>query len=113
MIAGPASEGDALELTQRLVLRPARGYGERKDEYLVRLRRIEGQVRGLERMVEEDQYCPSIVTQVAAATRALQEVAVGLLDDHIRRCAMVAAKGSGSDYFFDEVARTIRQVVRL
>ncbi len=113
MSAGPASESDAFEPSHSLVLRPARGYGERKDEHLVRLRRIEGQVRGLERMVEEGQYCPSIVTQVAAATRALQEVAVGLLDDHIRRCATAASKGSAAEYAFDEVARTIRQVVRL
>ncbi len=113
-MSGPATlEGGAFGRPERLALRPGRGYAERKDEYLVRLRRIEGQVRGLERMVDEDQYCPNIVTQVAAATRALQEVAVGLLDDHIRSCAVAATKGSAANQAFDEVARTIRQVVRL
>jgi CsoR family transcriptional regulator, copper-sensing transcriptional repressor len=63
-----------------------RGYYEDKAEILARLKRIEGQVRGLQRMVEEDQYCIDILTQVSAATTALKKVAVGLLDDHIRHC---------------------------
>lgn len=63
-----------------------RGYYEDKGEVLARLKRIEGQVRGLQRMVEEDQYCIDILTQITAATTALKKVAVGLLDDHIRHC---------------------------
>ena len=63
-----------------------RGYYEGKDDVLTRLRRIEGQVRGLQRMVEEDAYCIDILTQVTAATNALKKVAIGLLDDHIRHC---------------------------
>ena len=63
-----------------------RGYYENKDDVLGRLRRIEGQVRGLQRMVEADEYCIDILTQITAASNALKKVAVGLLDDHIRHC---------------------------
>ena len=63
-----------------------RGYYASKDEMLGRLRRIEGQVRGLQRMVEGDEYCIDILTQITAASNALKKVAVGLLDDHIRHC---------------------------
>lgn len=63
-----------------------RGYYEGKDDVLARLRRIEGQVRGLQRMVENDEYCIDILTQITAASNALKKVAVGLLDDHIRHC---------------------------
>ena len=63
-----------------------RGYYEGKDDVLARLRRIEGQVRGLQRMVDNDEYCIDILTQVTAATNALKKVAVGLLEDHIRHC---------------------------
>ena len=63
-----------------------RGYYGDKDDLLARLRRIEGQVRGLQRMVENDEYCIDILTQITAASNALKKVAVGLLDDHIRHC---------------------------
>ena len=70
------------------------GYTQDKDKYLNRLRRIEGQVRGLEKMVEEDKYCIDILTQVAAATSALQSVALGLLEDHLGHCvAQPTAEG--------------------
>ncbi len=75
-----------------------RGYSMDKDTYLTRLRKIEGQVRGLERMVEQDAYCIDVLTQIAATTRALQSVALGLLDEHLRHCvmaAMVAPNGDG------------------
>ncbi len=62
------------------------GYSDNKDNYLSRLRRIEGQIRGLQRMIEEDKYCIDILTQLAAATRALQSVALGLLDEHLSHC---------------------------
>ena len=68
-----------------------RGYTMQKDDYLKRLRRIEGQVRGLQRMVADDEYCIDILTQVSAATKALQSVAVGLLDEHLRHCVAGAA----------------------
>jgi DNA-binding FrmR family transcriptional regulator len=63
-----------------------RGYYDDKDDVLARLKRIEGQVRGLQRMVEADAYCIDILTQITAASNALKKVAVGLLDDHIRHC---------------------------
>jgi DNA-binding FrmR family transcriptional regulator len=76
------------------------GYTPSKDDYLTRLRRIEGQVRGLQRMVEDDKYCIDILTQVSAATRALQSVALGLLEDHLGHCVAHAAAEGG------EVAET-------
>jgi DNA-binding FrmR family transcriptional regulator len=72
-----------------------RGYIPGKDEYLKRLRRIEGQVRGLQKMIEDDKYCIDILTQVSAATKALQSVALGLLDDHLARCVTEAAAEGG------------------
>ena len=66
------------------------GYLHRKSEYLNRLRRIEGQARGLQRMVEEEKYCIDILTQVSAMTRALQSVALGLLDEHMAHCVVDA-----------------------
>ena len=73
------------------------GYIHRKDDYLKRLRRIEGQARGLQRMVEEEQYCIDILTQVAAMTKALQSVSLGLLDDHLRHCVLDAAAAGGPE----------------
>ena len=66
-----------------------------KDDYLKRLRRIEGQVRGLQRMVEEDKYCIDILTQISAATKALQAVSLSLLDEHLSHCVVQAAKAGG------------------
>ena len=71
------------------------GYTPNKDDYLKRLRRIEGQVRGLQKMVEDDKYCIDILTQVSAATKALQSVALGLLDDHLAHCVTEAAAEGG------------------
>jgi DNA-binding FrmR family transcriptional regulator len=71
------------------------GYTQDKEQYLNRLRRIEGQVRGLQRMVEEDTYCIDILTQVSAVTRALQSVALGLLEDHLGHCVAEAAAEGG------------------
>jgi DNA-binding FrmR family transcriptional regulator len=95
--------------------RPVRGYAHGKEDYLRRLRKIEGQVRGLQRMIEADTWCPDVVIQVASVTRALQEVAVGLLSDHVGHCVLAAAHGSEEARLasLDEVASTIRQVVRL
>ena len=94
---------------------PKRGYASGRDDYLVRLRKIEGQVRGLQRMIEGDRWCPDVVTQIASTTRALQEVAVGLLNDHLHHCVMAAAKRSDAEaqIQLDEVASTVRLVVRL
>lgn len=95
--------------------RATRGYASGKADYLARLRKIEGQVRGLQKMVEADAYCPDIVVQVASATRALQEVAVGLLNDHLHQCVIAAARTSTDlgEASLAEIAATIRQVIRL
>jgi CsoR family transcriptional regulator, copper-sensing transcriptional repressor len=69
------------------------GYTQEREDYLRRLRRIEGQVRGLQRMVEDDRYCIDILTQVASVTKALQGVAMGLLDEHLRHCVADAVRG--------------------
>jgi CsoR family transcriptional regulator, copper-sensing transcriptional repressor len=74
-----------------------RGYTQDKDAYLKRLRRIEGQIRGLQRMVEEDVYCIDVLTQVSAVTRALQAVALGLLEDHLGHCVTQAVAEGGPD----------------
>jgi len=71
------------------------GYTAQKDNHLKRLRRIEGQVRGLQRMVEEDKYCIDILTQVSAATRALQSFSLELLDEHLAHCVVEAAQKGG------------------
>ena len=73
------------------------GYIHRKDEYLARLRRIEGQARGLQRMVEEDAYCIDILTQVSASTKALRAVSLLLLEDHISHCVVDAAAAGGDE----------------
>ncbi len=95
--------------------RPVRGYASGKDDYLRRLRKIEGQVRGVQKMIEADTWCPDVVTQVGSVTRALQEVAVGLLSDHLGHCVLAATRDCGEARLagLDEVASTIRQVVRL
>jgi CsoR family transcriptional regulator, copper-sensing transcriptional repressor len=80
------------------------GYSQNKDDYLNRLRRIEGQVRGLQRMIEEDQYCIDILTQVAAATKALQAVALGLLEEHLGHCVAQAVAEGG-----DTVSAKVRE----
>jgi CsoR family transcriptional regulator, copper-sensing transcriptional repressor len=71
------------------------GYTPDKEDYLRRLRRIEGQVRGLQKMVDDDQYCVDILTQVSAATKALQAVALGLVEDHLGHCVTQAAAEGG------------------
>ncbi len=73
------------------------GYIQSKDAQLRRLRRVEGQVRGLQRLVESDTYCMDILTQVAAATKALEAVALGLLEDHLRHCLTEAANDPEAD----------------
>ena len=68
-----------------------RGYTINRDDYLTRLRRIEGQVRGLQRMIQADEYCIDVLTQLSSVTAALQSVALGLVDEHLRHCVMQAA----------------------
>jgi DNA-binding FrmR family transcriptional regulator len=92
-----------------------RGYTIKKDEYQKRLRRIEGQVRGLQRMIEEDTYCIDVLTQVSAVTKALQSVAVGLLDEHVRHCVKEAALGGDeerTDAIITEAVQAIDRLVK-
>jgi len=74
-----------------------RGYSSDKDVYLRRLRRIEGQIRGLQAMVDEDRYCIDVLTQISAVNRALQEVALGLLDGHLGHCVKQAIESGGPE----------------
>ena len=71
------------------------GYDDNKEQLLKRLRRAEGQVRGIHRMIEEDTYCIDVLTQVSAATKALESVALALLDDHLSHCVAEAAREGG------------------
>ena len=91
-----------------------RGYTQDKDAYLRRLRRIEGQVRGLQRMVAEDVYCVDVLTQVSAVTRALQAVALGLLEDHLGHCVTqaIADGGPDADEKVREAAAAVSRLVR-
>ncbi len=90
------------------------GYTEHKDQYLKRLRRVEGQVRGIAKMVEDDQYCIDVLTQVSAATRALQSVALGLMEEHLGGCVVDAARvgGPAADAKVKEAADAIARLVR-
>ncbi|MBV8950006.1 MAG: metal-sensitive transcriptional regulator [Actinobacteria bacterium] len=90
------------------------GYSDRKDAVRKRLRRIEGQVRGLQRMIEDDAYCIDVLDQVAAATKALQAVAIQLLDDHLSHCVAdaVSTGGPAADAKVAEASAAIARLVR-
>ena len=92
----------------------AQGYDDDREAIQKRLRRIEGQVRGLQRMVEEDRYCIDVLEQVAAATRALQSVALALLDDHMAHCVAEAVTAGGEDAAgkLQEASAAIARLVR-
>ena len=90
-----------------------RGYTANKEAVQKRLRRIEGQVRGVQRMVEEDQYCIDVLTQISAASKALQSVALSLLDEHLGHCVADAVKdGSDADAKLKEANEAIARLVR-
>jgi CsoR family transcriptional regulator, copper-sensing transcriptional repressor len=89
------------------------GYTHDKDSYLRRLRRIEGQVRGLQRMIDEDKYCIDILTQVSAATRALQSVALGLLEEHLSHCVTQAMAEDGEEGAADKIREASDAIARL
>ena len=91
---------------------PTRGYTASKDQLLKRLRRIEGQVRGIERMVEDDRYCIDVLTQISAAQAALDKVALGLLDGHARHCVVGGpeeAQGERTEELMAAVGRLLRR----
>jgi CsoR family transcriptional regulator, copper-sensing transcriptional repressor len=93
----------------------APGYSDHKADHLARLNKIEGQISGISRMVTDDRYCIDVLTQISAATRALQEVALGLLDDHVRGCVTHAAgtDPAHAEEKFDELTDTLRRALRL
>ena len=90
------------------------GYEMSKDQLLARLRRVEGQIRGLQQMVEDDRYCVDVLTQISAVTKALQSVAVGLLDDHLRHCLTdaIAAGGREADHKLTEATAAIERLLK-
>jgi DNA-binding FrmR family transcriptional regulator len=90
------------------------GYAGDKEQIIKRLKRAEGQVRGLQRMVEDDTYCIDILTQVSAATKALETVALQLLDDHLAHCVAEASREGGAvaDQKIREASAAIARLVR-
>ncbi len=90
------------------------GYTQDKDAYLKRMRRIEGQVRGIAKMIENDDYCIDVLTQVSAATKALEAVALGLLDEHLKHCVTQAAAEGGAvaDQKIAEASAAIARLVK-
>lgn len=92
--------------------RVVHGYSPDKATYIMRLKRIEGQVRGLQRMIDEDTYCIDVLTQVSAVTKALQGVAVGLVEQHVRHCVANAATND-PDQLDDMVGEATKAIARL
>ena len=90
-----------------------RGYTMDKDDYLKRLRRVEGQVRGLQRMVEDDTYCIDVLTQLSAVTKALQSVGIGLLEQHVNHCVVDAALNEDPEAAKAKVQEATRAIERL
>ena len=90
------------------------GYADSKDAHLKRMRRIEGQVRGISKMIESDKYCIDILTQVSAVNKALEAVALGLLDEHLKHCVADAAAEGGpvADEKIEEASAAIARLVR-
>jgi len=93
---------------------PTHGYTADKDAYGKRLRRVEGQIRGIARMVDDNAYCIDVLTQISAATKALQAVALGLLEDHLNHCVRQAVEhgGSEADAKVQEAAAAIARLVK-
>lgn len=90
------------------------GYSITKEDYIKRLRRIEGQVRGLQRMIDEDTYCIDVLTQISSTTKALQKVGLGLMDEHLHHCvkAAVAESDEAGDAKLDEAMTAIARLMK-
>jgi DNA-binding FrmR family transcriptional regulator len=123
MDAMTTTEADATAAPSEPAIEPAiepaqepvtHGYHHQKDEHVKRLRRIEGQIRGLQRMVDEDVYCIDILTQVSASTKALQSFALQLLEEHLRHCVADAAVKGGEeiDAKVEEATKAIARLLR-
>jgi CsoR family transcriptional regulator, copper-sensing transcriptional repressor len=91
---------------------PNRGYTATKDQLLTRLKRIQGQVGGVGRMVEEDRYCIDVITQISAVQAALDKVALGLLDDHARHCVVGGEAGGEPQELTDELMAAVGRLMR-
>ena len=91
---------------------PVRGYTASKEQLLARLRRVEGQVRGIERMVDEDRYCIDVLTQISAIQAALDKVALGLLDGHARHCMREGAETGRAEEMADEMMGAVGRLMR-
>ncbi len=91
---------------------PTRGYTASKDQLLARLSRVEGQVRGVERMVEDDRYCIDVLTQISAVQAALDKVALGLLDDHTRTCVIGAQDPGRREERTEELMGAVGRLMR-
>ncbi|HEY7489272.1 MAG TPA: metal-sensitive transcriptional regulator [Streptosporangiaceae bacterium] len=91
---------------------PTRGYTATKDQLQTRLRRIEGQVRGIERMVAEDRYCIDVLTQISAIQAALDKVALGLLDGHVRHCVAEATQEGRTEEMTAELMASVGRLMR-
>ena len=89
-----------------------RGYTMDKLAYLARLRKIEGQARGLQRMVEQDAYCIDVLTQIASVNRALEGVALGLLHDHLRHCVVEAVASGDGDAKLTEATGAVERLLK-
>ncbi|CAM5496048.1 hypothetical protein SAVIM338S_03518 [Streptomyces avidinii] len=111
---GSGAEAGTAGATAGAATGAVHGYHHQKDEHLKRLRRIEGQIRGLQRLVDEDVYCIDILTQVSASTKALQSFALQLLEEHLRHCvADAAVKGGGEiDAKVEEATKAIARLLR-
>jgi CsoR family transcriptional regulator, copper-sensing transcriptional repressor len=99
----------AMTATETTFPPPARGYTATKDQLLTRLKRIEGQVRGVQGMVDDDRYCIDVLTQISAIQAALDKVALGLLDDHARHCLADGNADEKADELMAAVGRLIRR----
>ncbi|GAC58690.1 hypothetical protein GOHSU_46_00110 [Gordonia hirsuta DSM 44140 = NBRC 16056] len=91
----------------------APGYDEHKDQYLKRMKRIEGQARGIAKMIDEDKYCIDVLTQISALTRAIQGVATGLVEDHLKHCVLDAAKAGDDEAAAAKIAEVSAAINRL
>lgn len=113
--AAPHPAEDALPAADPCACKDTHGYHDDKAAYLRRLRRVEGQVRGLQRMIEEDVYCIDVLTQVSAVQKALESVATGLVDDHIHHCVQDAARSGDPaviDAKMDEVMAAVKRLLK-
>lgn len=91
---------------------PTRGYSATKDQLVKRLRRVEGQVRGIEKMVADDRYCIDVITQISAVQAALDKVALGLLNDHAHHCVVGGHGGGDADELTDELMGAVGRLMR-